>query len=90
MFIRNFFCLVVLFSLCGIGSAQAFVSCPVPSEGEPTVDCTQLVGQEEPQEVRDYLATGSYLIERSIKTTSGVYLCLMAVGIFQRYIRGRI
>ncbi len=69
---------------------HAFVSCPVPVEGQPQVECVQLAGQEEPQEVKDYLKTGSYLIERSIKTTSGVYLLLMTVGIFQRYIRGRI
>lgn len=82
--------LVASFFLLLAAPSHAFVECPLPVEGEPVIQCTQLVGQDEPQEVKDYLATGSYLIERSIKTTSGVYLVLMAIGITQRYIRGRI
>lgn len=66
------------------GSDPNYPVCPTST---PEI---RLVGEQEPQETREFYEGGQRLIFKSIEITAPLYLLLMAMGTFKRYIRGRI
>lgn len=70
----------------------AFIpSCPIPQENQPS-NCSEIIIQSPPENpiTIAHLEAIQFLSYRSMDLFAPLYLGLMAIGIFRRYILARI